>query len=858
MDLERARAIEAEAIASCDRDPIHAPEAIQSFGSLIGIDVETERIVYASGNLENFVESKAESVLGKSALDLFTLEQVHALRNVLGHPTSTELRERAFTVSGHTETLDASVHRVGQLAIVELQALRGGEAPDEGALARVRWLLTQVDAHTQLDERLREAAVQFRMICGYDRVMVYRFRPDDSGEVVAEARSSELDPFLGLRFPAYDIPPQARALYARMPIRVIADIGAEDAPVRSSALGAPPLDLSLALLRATHPVHLQYLRNMGSWATMTIPIFVEGKLWGLFAAHHASPREPSPDAVVACELAGRLLGLIIEQSVRHRRDSLTRKSMTVASSLVAVDDSELSSSEYWARARVTLQSMIPSDGIAYLIDEAIETYGACPPRQSCFELRDWAEKDGRDLIAFEALSQDVPGLDFGEAAGALIMSLFPGPRIHLMYFRREVSKTVTWAGTPDKDIQFTDAGIRLHPRSSFAAFKQTVEGQSDSWENDDIIVAESIRGAMRSAIVAQRQLKDNRHRLGLLVRELNHRVRNILALIQSMASRTTGSARSVSDYALSLERRIVALARAHDLLTQADVTGVSVRALAEAELRPFLGDDELQHALSGPEVQVTADAASVLALVVHELTSNAVKYGALSVPSRGQVRLTWRLERNGVSIFWSEAGGPPVAPPQRAGFGRSILENAVRYEFDGECELRFDPAGVRASFWFPPDTLHAGVPVAEATDRAAPPVVGPSAGSPPQRGRVLLVEDNFVIATDLTRMLEELGFGAVDGVPSVDRALRMLEQNRYDLCVIDLNLRGQLSRPVADRVRQLGYPFVFVTGYGSGASGITGYEDVATLKKPLSKEVLETFLEELDRRAAGASETETP
>ena len=218
--------------------------------------------------------------------------------------------ERAFGLpllpGNRDRCFDCAVHLAGPLIVIEAEP--AADRPHTDAASLIRSMMTRLDAAADLPVYLREGARQVRALTGFDRVMVYRFDRDGSGHVAAEAARGGIGTFLELRYPASDIPKQARELYLRTPFRVIADVDGETVPIvpaRDEA-GAP-LDLSLSVLRSVSPIHLEYLRNMGVRASLSISIIVGGKLWGLFACHHyAGPRCPSFDRRTVAELFGQM------------------------------------------------------------------------------------------------------------------------------------------------------------------------------------------------------------------------------------------------------------------------------------------------------------------------------------------------------------------------------------------------------------------------------------------------------------------------------------------------------------------------------------------------------------------------
>lgn len=206
--------------------------------------------------------------------------------------------------------------------------------------------------------------------------------------------------------------------------------------------------------------------------------------------------------------------------------------------------------------------------------------------------------------------------------------------------------------------------------------------------------------------------KEAEERQKLLIDELNHRVKNTLATVQSLASQTARGTDSPEAFRKAFEGRLIALSQAHDQLTRRHWTSADLRDIVEGATSPHLArspDAADRIAIGGEPITVTPRVALTLALGLHELTTNAAKYGALSVPA-GRIEVSWRVERGGaplplLRIEWRERGGPPVAPPERQGFGTRFIEGSVASELQGQARLDFDPAGLTCTMEIPLDSV---------------------------------------------------------------------------------------------------------------------------------------------------------
>lgn len=275
------------ALDNCASEPIHIPGKLQSFGGLVGFDAESFEVRYVSDNIDELIGQEGKVRLGKTLKETLDHRQLlHQIRGAMGYSTIYQQRELLGEFQWGEEPiqgLNFALHRSGSLGILEAETIAGAPETPTNHIKLVRSLLSGLDtSHT--DALLQSAAKVLRMCTGFDRVMGYRFLQSGDGEVVAEAKSPHLHPFFGLRYPAYDIPPQVRQLALKMPFRVIAST--EDQPVGLTSLTDQPLDLTYCVSRAVSPIHIEYLKNMDVGATMNLSIIVHGELWGLFAFHH--------------------------------------------------------------------------------------------------------------------------------------------------------------------------------------------------------------------------------------------------------------------------------------------------------------------------------------------------------------------------------------------------------------------------------------------------------------------------------------------------------------------------------------------------------------------------------------------
>jgi two-component sensor histidine kinase/CheY-like chemotaxis protein len=346
-----------------------------------------------------------------------------------------------------------------------------------------------------------------------------------------------------------------------------------------------------------------------------------------------------------------------------------------------------------------------------------------------------------------------------------------------------------------------------------------VRGRCAPWTAPELRAAESLRVTLLEVVVRltgamAEQRRASHERQELLIAELNHRVRNIFALIRALVSRSKESAGTLESFVGVLNGRIQSLARAHDQLTGDRWGPVALRGMFESEFNAYLGEGQQGRTrLSGPPVLVEPPALTVFALVAHELATNAAKYGGLS-DRHGGVSVSWGFQEDGdLGLSWRESGGPPVVAPNRRGFGTTIIERSIPFELQGRAALRYAPTGLEADFTIPGRFVRMG------EDRAAA-AEGPRrpAEAPRLSGAALLVEDSALLALDAEEILLKLGFDRVEVAGTAAAALEAIARaaGGFGFALLDFNLGESTSLPVAEELHRLGVPFAFATGYGNG------------------------------------------
>lgn len=322
--------------------------------------------------------------------------------------------------------------------------------------------------------------------------------------------------------------------------------------------------------------------------------------------------------------------------------------------------------------------------------------------------------------------------------------------------------------------------------------------------------------------------KEAEERQTLLAREVDHRAKNAMAIVQSIVRLT--KATNIANYVSIIEGRIKALSRAHVLLSNSRWQGADLEKLINEELAPFRSVHSDRISISGPEVLLEPTKAQTLALALHELAANAAKYGALSSAS-GKLALRWELKPDALIIHWHETAGPETRKPSATGFGTQIITGSIEKQLGGKINFEWAPAGLRCTLTIP---RGARLPVGSDARTPSP------AARPMTAARVMIVEDEALVALVLADQLTELGLSIVGPCSSVAEATTAAAENDLDAAILDVNLGSELVYPVADLLSSRGIPFVFVTGYGQ-ESVDRRFAHAVVLEKPIESKFLENM-----------------
>ena len=643
-------------LSSCAQEPIHIPGSIQPHGILIALAPETLKIRQISANAAKWlgagdgtplVDRTLRELLGPEAEDAL----VPALRNPAAERNPLYAGPLTLPPSG-SEKFQCIVHRMASSLILELESAQHGDLTFNAVYPIIHGALNAISDSGSAAELYARAVREFRRLTGFDRVLAYRFDKTWNGHVVAEDKDPDLPSYLDLCFPASDIPEQARELYRLNRLRQIVDVNYEPVPLlRADDAGGEPLDLTFSVLRSVSPIHIEYMKNMGVAASMSISIVQDGRLWGLISCHHRTPRTVPFEVRTACDLLGQAFA-IKSSAIEHAVDYERRIHLkAIVTRLLAAMTQHTDFIDGLTANPDDVLSLAGADGAAILFGGRCSLLGVTPPEEQVLSIADWILDEGRaEVFDTDCLPDMIPHGEHlrSRASGLLAISISELHRSFVLWFRREAIQTITWGGDPKKPALASESGMRLHPRKSFEAWRETVRGHSLPWRRAEIDTAAEFRHAMISIVLRnaeemaglsaelQRSNKELeafsysvshdlrapfRHIMGFAELLREHLGNDIDPKTSRYLTTVIDSAQSAGmmvDHLLNYSR----IGRAKLYCTRVDMTGLVREAIREAEL------DSKSRKIEWSVDHLPAVHADVtlMRVVLSNLLSNAVKY----------------------------------------------------------------------------------------------------------------------------------------------------------------------------------------------------------------------------------------
>lgn len=514
-------------LQNCEDEPIHIPGSIQPHGFLISINNHSDIISVCSENVLNYIGLGYEQLLGKSVsevLDDVMVSEINQFKSKLHQ--NTEVFKHNF--SG--KLFSINIHSSHGQIIIEGEPTDAQYNQSNDLFSSSKQLLSYIEDAFTLKELANSVAIAVKNITNYDRVMVYRFDNEYNGEVIAESKEEYLEPFLGLHYPHTDIPPQARELYIKNQLRIIGDINYEPVPLyKVSTDTLETLDLSLSVLRSVSPIHVQYLQNMGVGGTLTISLLHKGKLWGLIACHHYSPKYLSQEIRNTAKLHAHFITSQIDVRLLNEEYEIARKVNAAVDTLVAkkLDVDRNSIKDLFDDSAII--DLCNSVGVSAVIDGAIYKFGTTPDDENIKKLGMFISNYRKETnFNTSYLSRITPDLK-------AVSDIFPGINYYslgndsdcIIWYRTQTIKEINWAGDPAKSIEKDKNG--LSPRKSFELFTENIKDSSRPWLKSELAGCFNFYNFFQIHLrtILLNEEKENQRILSEILKETNAELENI-------------------------------------------------------------------------------------------------------------------------------------------------------------------------------------------------------------------------------------------------------------------------------------------------------------------------------------------
>lgn len=675
-------------IDDCAREPIHIPGSVQPHGMLFVLETTRFEILQVSANSKSLIGREASELSGLGFLDLIPVDARGPVERLVRDAATTYVNpfRVPVAVGGELKFFDGIVHILesGE-TVVELE--RDPESPrdlesTEGLdnyLQIVHRSLAELSGVCHARDIAAVMAREVKDFTGFDRVMIYQFAPDYHGMVIAEAKEPEMEPYLDLHYPASDIPPQARELYLKNPVRLLQDVHATPVPLVPALhpQSGAPLDMSRAVLRSMSPIHVQYLKNMEVASSLSISLVVDGKLWGLIACHHRTARFVS----YAVRATACLYAIVMSAQLKAKGASLENLRMSSARRMALDLITGLKDySDPVGSLGVTLpalRELFKADGAAVLSLQGIRAEGSAPEDLELISLRQQLEKHRTEGIVitheapvlFPTLAEGLP-----RAAGLVAIHL--GEQAWLVLFRDEAIQRVKWAGDP-AHAKSRDASGALSPRSSFAAWQETVRGQSLPWPDTTTTLTTEVRSGIlelvrKRNILLERSNQDLRRFAGIIAHEVKNQLQSGIMALSLLEGRKEGMDPVVSQLAGLASTSLTNLAKfTNDMLefseTEMNSTIEDIDFAAMA--REVVEQLEMSGRIEGAEIQILSlprirGPKSQMQHLLSNLLRNALTH-ARSETKHLSIEIGARADETGGTVIYVRDDGRGIPPEKR-------------------------------------------------------------------------------------------------------------------------------------------------------------------------------------------------
>ncbi|MFE4107934.1 ATP-binding protein [Almyronema epifaneia] len=828
-------------------EPAHLIGHIQPHGALLVLQAPSLEIVQVSSNIATYCGHSPPALLHQPLESVLQPAVAEAIRQMLAQNPAGPFPPLRGTVPTRPDTpYLLTLYRSGSYVVLELEPfsqllldLRDLDYP-------LRQTIVEIKQAQSLAESCQKVVQVVQQLTDFDRVMVYRFDFDDSGVVVAEARRDGLEPYLGLRYPAVDIPPTARRIFAQKWLRSIPDLDYQ--PVDLLAATVPePINLTASDLRGVSLCHRTYLRNMGVKASLTIPLVDRQNLWGLIACHHQVPKAIAYTTRKVCELLGQLISVELvlqqEREFKHYREQIQQIERAFRQALSRQPNQI---EKVLKNNQATLLNLVQASGMAIALGDQVLLVGQTPTLPEVADLLQWLMTQAAqesyhtdNLAAYYRAAQTFAY----PVRGLLSISVqVSHTAYHLVWFRPQQSYTIEWGGNPSEAVAVDEAGsVRLRPRGSFQVWKEQVGDRSLPWLPLEVEAAQELRHSLLVAALESSQtalervvaeaLQANQAKSEFLA-NMSHEIRTPMNAIIGFAQllETTPLDEQQRSYLKSITHSGEdLLAIINDILdlskleagelklysTTFDLASTVEELIERFQPQATQKGLRLQAAIAAEVPQYLEGPVKRLRQVLTNLINNAIKFTAsgeievsvqrlAEVEAASAVKLGFSVRDTGIGIApadqarifapFTQVEASASRQYEGTGLGLAICRKIV-YLMNGEIGVNSHP-GIGSTFWFQVALTPAPKPI----DSDSTPPLSPTRSA--ATARILVVEDVLVNQKLMLKALERLGYQA-DAVDNGNDALQQVTEQTYDLILMDCQMPELDGYETTRRLRQL-------------------------------------------------------
>ncbi|MEO1329064.1 MAG: HWE histidine kinase domain-containing protein [Pseudomonadota bacterium] len=804
--MDQGRPLEQSSAVGKHHTPTQAAVTVQGHGCVLICAATDWRVSHVSQNLQSFFGVEPSDAIGAPAAEIVGREGLHTLRNLMQHAQLRESSERFFRIhcSEWPRVYDVAIQRSGDTVAIEFERREPETAVDAALL--VKRALTQLQKHNALEDYFAAAARQLRAITGADCVELHRDVDGAQVSVLARSKKPGAADFADLTTaPFHQVAARGDGV-ARHPLRVVCDVMAAPQPMLLGQIDASGLAALQSLdLRSLSSTETSMLQHAGVRSVLGAPLLCDGDVWGSFICVSREPRRMSAETRSACELLADLISLQIQARLGASSREQAMAGAKALDQLAARLKLGKPLRDALPEHADLLCEVMAADGLAIVSMTDVHPLRSAPDRAAVEHVRTRLQAEGRrEPLVLNNLAELSGSAGADDGARLLVVPMSPTSTEQLVFARRK-----------------------------------TASGPAPRWAEAEVHLAEQLRIILLETVLRREEAgaelrKHNAERQDMMIDELRHRVKNLLGLILGLVRVGGASATSLETFVAALLGRIEALSASYDRDFAQVAAEVSLKSMVQELVAPFCRPEGPQLVIEGPDLDVTAEAAPPMALLLHELATNGFKYGALST-RHGRVFVAWQEHGGELTLTWRERGGPVVDAHPENGFGATLITATAPRQLRGAASLDFLADGAAFTLRAPLSNFkHAG-PTARSDEQRR--------GSLPKRFSALIVEDSAIIALDLEDMLIQRGARDIVVVATVPEALNALAEREFDVAFVDYELHGQTADPVLDRIVDQGRPVVLSTGRDPANHGMSEHSEMIVLRKPYSAEAVAAALE---------------